>query len=522
MVENGFIGGARPLPPHEFQNEPHDQFLELCAIATTGSLSAEERRRLEGHLKDCAACREALSQYEAIIGGAIPAMAPEPSLLKDREQITAWSPDLTEAKLFARLKEDEERVERALTWASAPTRPSDSSGENLWRHVWWQFAAGLLLSVAFGTSLYKVGIRRGVASARLAPPTTPAMQPSGPARTEQTAAGPVPANELTSKKDAQVGILQEQLEEREIEFHSVFENVLDAILILDGRATCRDANPSALQLFGIRREQLIGRPIATFYRDRDRFNSAWKRLLTQKHDRGESEIMRPDGERIFVEFTATADFLPDRHLISLRDVTQRRSAEEEREKSLAIAQSAWREADALRQATLALTQDLRMNSVLTTLLGLLHRQMPYETAQVLLVETDSRLFLAQERIARGDSGHLAAFPDTLNASEYPVLQRALRNPGGVLIHNTFEECDWKDIAPDTTARSWLGIPLYSADRLLGLLCVTHSHPGQFTAEHLRVARSLAPSASVVIQNARLYERAEIYASELNRRLSNLH
>jgi len=205
------------LPPHEFQNEPHDQFLELCAIATTGSLSAEERRRLEGHLKDCAACREALSQYEAIIGGAIPAMAPEPSLLKDREQITAWSPDLTEAKLFARLKEDEERVERALTWASAPTRPSDSSGENLWRHVWWQFAAGLLLSVAFGTSLYKVGIRRGVASARLAPPTTPAMQPSGPARTEQTAAGPVPANELTSKKDAQVGILQEQLEERAAE-----------------------------------------------------------------------------------------------------------------------------------------------------------------------------------------------------------------------------------------------------------------------------------------------------------------
>ena len=312
------------------------------------------------------------------------------------------------------------------------------------------------------------------------------------------------------------------LETREIEFHSVFENVLDAILILDGRATCRDANPSALQLFGIRREQLIGRPIATFYPDHNRFNSAWKRLLTQKHDRGESEIMRPDGERIFVEFTATADFLPDRHLISLRDVTQRRSAEEEREKSLAIAQSAWREADALRQATLALTQDLRMNSVLTTLLELLHRQMPYETAQVLLIETDSRLFLAQERIARGDSGHLAAFPDTLNASEYPVLQRALRNPGGVLIHNTLEECDWKDIAPDTTARSWLGIPLYSADRLLGLLCVTHSHPGQFTAEHLRVARSLAPSASVAIQNARLYERAEIYASELNRRLSNLH
>jgi hypothetical protein len=72
MVENGSIGGARPLPPHEFQNEPHDEFLELCAIATTGSLGAEERRRLDEHLKNCAACREALAQYEAVIAGAIP------------------------------------------------------------------------------------------------------------------------------------------------------------------------------------------------------------------------------------------------------------------------------------------------------------------------------------------------------------------------------------------------------------------------------------------------------------------
>jgi hypothetical protein len=38
--------------------------------------------------------------------------------------------------------------------------------------------------------------------------------------------------------------------------------------------------------------------------------------------------------------------------------------------------------------------------------------------------------------------------------------------------------------------------------------------GRFTREHLRLAKSLALSAAVAIQNARLYERAEIYASEL--------
>src|ERR1700692_3112648 len=48
----------------------------------------------------------------------------------------------------------------------------------------------------------------------------------------------------------------------EREFQSVFENALDAILILDDQAICREANPAAEQLFGIRRPQLIGEPIA--------------------------------------------------------------------------------------------------------------------------------------------------------------------------------------------------------------------------------------------------------------------
>ena len=59
----------------------------------------------------------------------------------------------------------------------------------------------------------------------------------------------------------------------------------------------------------------------------------------------------------------------------------------------------------------------------------------------------------------------------------------------------------------------------SSERVLGLLSVGHSRPGAFTAEHFRVAQSLAISAAVAIQNARLYERAEIYAAELEALIS---
>jgi len=46
----------------------------------------------------------------------------------------------------------------------------------------------------------------------------------------------------------------------------------------------------------------------------------------------------------------------------------------------------------MRKATLALTQDLRMDNVLDTLLQSLLELVPYESAQILLQESDSGCF----------------------------------------------------------------------------------------------------------------------------------
>jgi Putative zinc-finger len=49
------------------QNEPHDEFLELCAALTTGDLSDDEKKRLHDHLAVCSSCREALQQYQSVV-----------------------------------------------------------------------------------------------------------------------------------------------------------------------------------------------------------------------------------------------------------------------------------------------------------------------------------------------------------------------------------------------------------------------------------------------------------------------
>src|SRR5260221_6927314 len=52
--------------------EPHDKFLELCAISTSGDLTAEEQKDLRTHVAECAECRQALKEFEATASVGMP------------------------------------------------------------------------------------------------------------------------------------------------------------------------------------------------------------------------------------------------------------------------------------------------------------------------------------------------------------------------------------------------------------------------------------------------------------------
>ncbi|WP_114207517.1 PAS domain-containing protein [Acidisarcina polymorpha] len=312
----------------------------------------------------------------------------------------------------------------------------------------------------------------------------------------------------------------ERLLRRDLEYRSIFDSAPDAILVVDASARCRAANPTALQLFGIPRREILGSSIARFCRPNE-FDRCWARLLSEQSDREQLQLLRKDHPALFVELTASADFLPGRHMVFLRDVTERRRAEDAVGQSLAVAQSAWKEADALRKATLALTQNLRLDAVLDTLFETLAALIPYEEVQVLLLETDSRLFLVREASRLAKEQRSSGWPNTLRLSEHPILQAVLYSPEGIIIRDTLREPDSWRLGYATPARSWLGIRMLAAGEVLGLLSLGHSKPETLSEEHLRLARSLAIPAAAAIENARLYERAQIYGEELRDRLADL-
>ena len=204
-----------------------------------------------------------------------------------------------------------------------------------------------------------------------------------------------------------------------------------------------------------------------------------------------------------------------------QEVTALKEAEEKIAKHLASAESARAESDALCKATLALTADLRMDFVLDTLLESLLELVPGECARALLLEGDSQLLVAREKLRHDVPKKAPEYPLTLDAADSPFLLRILTTQNSLLLADTRDEKEWPRFKGHTNIRSWLCVPLVASQQTLGLLSVGHTQANTFTQDHLRRTQLLAIPSAAAIQNSRLYERAEIYGSELQRRLTDL-
>jgi len=203
------------------------------------------------------------------------------------------------------------------------------------------------------------------------------------------------------------------------------------------------------------------------------------------------------------------------------DITALQKAEDQVASNLARANSAREEAEALRKATLALTEDLHMDCVLDALLHSLAELVPYTCARVLVPEGGPHWLALGEKSSPEPQKKSPRSPLTFVADESPFFQRIWSARKRVLIPDTRKEKEWETFEGHKQFRSWLCVPLFASEELLGFLSVGHTEPNHFTPDHLRRAELLAIPAAAAIQNARLYSTAEIYGSELEKRLSDL-
>ncbi|WP_191906059.1 PAS domain-containing sensor histidine kinase [Haloarcula hispanica] len=134
---------------------------------------------------------------------------------------------------------------------------------------------------------------------------------------------------------------EQELTASEQKFRSVFEGTNDALLLADDDGYYVDANPAACDLLRLDESEIVGRRIAEFATEDIDFESIWDTFIREGGMAGEFEIVAADGTTRIVEYRATANVTPGRHLSALRDVTERKQMEADlRESELRFKQMA--------------------------------------------------------------------------------------------------------------------------------------------------------------------------------------
>ncbi len=161
--------------------------------------------------------------------------------------------------------------------------------------------------------------------------------------------------------------------------------------------------------------------------------------------------------------------------------------------------------EVLRDANLSLTKSLDLKVVLDSLLSFLARLVPYESANVMLLEdADSMLRIVAVKGYENWQADTQALNLRIPVDRFPNMARLVREGKSAWVPDTQLDPSWITIEPGAHVRSWLGVPLHVAGRVLGVYSLDRTVPNGFTKEHVRTAEALAAQAAVAIENARLY------------------
>lgn len=176
-----------------------------------------------------------------------------------------------------------------------------------------------------------------------------------------------------------------------------------------------------------------------------------------------------------------------------------------------------REAETLQAAMQALSATLNLQEVLELILSELQKVIPYDSASVQQLSENHLTMIGGHGFPNLEALLGTAFD--LLASDNPnrevIAARAplILEDAPALYKNFHRE-------PHAQARirSWLGVPLFFGDRLIGMIALDKHEPGFYTQEHARLALAFAAQAAIAIENARIFAEEEQRTVELARAL----
>jgi PAS domain S-box-containing protein len=174
-------------------------------------------------------------------------------------------------------------------------------------------------------------------------------------------------------------------------------------------------------------------------------------------------------------------------------------------------------AEALANAAAALNSSLEFDQVLDQILEQAIYVVQCRSVNIMLIEGDQvRVMRHLDRTDPSERRRLVTGKHI--TLMLPTLQQMLQSGNPLVIPNTHLDPLWRQIEQTSWIRSYAAAPLQVQDQVIGFLNMNSDVAGFFDARIIPRLQAFANTAAAAIQNARLYQRTQQYAAELEDRV----
>ncbi|MBM4422579.1 MAG: GAF domain-containing protein [Chloroflexi bacterium] len=297
---------------------------------------------------------------------------------------------------------------------------------------------------------------------------------------------------------------------------SVFESLQQGLVVLDTEGKVLSINGWMRERFGWA-DSLVGQNLFEFrsyYRDVGLADSVIQAVVYDRPvERFGVRDSAPDGSLIvsnFYGYPLRRDGKVTGVVLLVDDVTERAHLEADvRERATQL--------QALTEASRVMSSALREENVIALVLDQVGRVVPYDSATLWLLHEENFLRVASARGFENDAEQLglivqvedSALFKEMTATGHPILVPDVRNdprfPAGMI----------------SRTRSWLGGPLISKGKVMGLLALDKVEANFYTANHADLVIAFANQVAVALDNAQLFEQSVQRAMQLNERTQRL-
>lgn len=296
-------------------------------------------------------------------------------------------------------------------------------------------------------------------------------------------------------------------------FGLLIDSSPDSIVIYDLEGKVTYVNQAFTETFGWSQADLLNKRLDFIPEDKQAETAEFvKKVLTDgRLPAVKTKRFTKNGQIIDVQLTGALAKdeagQPVSSIVILRDITQERENEREREMLLASEREQRLLAETLSEVTLALASHTSLQAVLDEVLTQAQRLVPYTTANIALLEDDA-LHPAGWRgyEAIGKEAFVTNVVQPLD--KIPISAEAIHTRKPVLITDTLEHPNAVQYEQASWIRSFIGVPLTLQEDVVGILRVNSDQPDGFSERDVMQLIPLAQVAAIAIENTRLYEQAQ--------------